>query len=135
MFSQESTAATKAIDADTMADIDRQLKKWNHQAIFLRCIHGFLTFSATVCSFLVAAKSNDPTFTSYISSLAFGAAVWIGLLSAFDLGSKANRFRKAWRLLRVQVFRYKQNKVPADAVIAMYALTEELIGDVREEPK
>ena len=123
------------IDEATMADMELQLSAWRRQAIILRSIHGFLTFAATVCSFLVAAKSSDERYRDYIPWLSFGAAVSIGLLSAFDLGSKANRLRRAWRILRIQIFRYKQKKVAGESVIAMYALAEELIGDVREEPK
>ena len=119
----------------TLKDIETQIKKWKKQAVTLRSVHATLTISATFCSFLVAAFSSNEKFqTTALPFFSFGAAVSIGLLSAFDLGSKANRLRRAWRLIRVQIFRYNQHNVSAETLIATYAMAEELIGDVREEP-
>jgi hypothetical protein len=67
----------------------------------LRVVHAFLTIMATVCSLLVAAKISAFK-PDYIQWLSFMAAVSVGLLSAFDLGSKANRLRRAWRRLRAR---------------------------------
>jgi hypothetical protein len=119
---------------EALGSIEKSLKIWGRQAIYLRVIHALLTFSAVVCSLLVAAKirSFGP---DYVEWLSFGAAVSIGLISAFDLGSKANRIRRAWRKLRTAYLRYKAGKLAADDLIKIYEESEDIIGDVREEPK
>jgi predicted ATP-dependent protease len=138
LFTKDSAAAAgrnpEKLSEDTLKDIETQIKKWKKQAVTLRSVHATLTIAATFCSFLVAAFSSKEDFRTALPFFSFGAAVSIGLLSAFDLGSKANRLRRAWRLIRVQIFRYKQDKVTAETLIATYAMAEELIGDVREEP-
>jgi hypothetical protein len=137
LFLKDGVAAGKPsakLSEDTLRDIETQIKKWKQQAVTLRSLHATLTVAATFCSFVVAAFSSRDDFRPILPFFSFGAAVSIGLLSAFDLGSKANRLRRAWRLIRVQIFRYKQHKVSDDTLIATYAMAEELIGDVREEP-
>jgi hypothetical protein len=55
--------------------------------------------------------------------------------SAFDLGSKANRLRRAWRRLRTELLRFENRLSTEEDLIKVYALAEEIIGDVKEEPK
>lgn len=126
-----------AINKDSvLIDINARLKTWGRQTNYLRTVHALLTFSATVCSFLVASKVTDENSAvrPYISWVSFTAAVCIGILSAFDLGSKANRVRKAWRILNVSLMRYKKGKLSIGELLDKYLQAEEIIGDVREEP-
>jgi hypothetical protein len=134
----EITISDEQIDHDSVLnDINHQLKKWSLQTNYLRLVHALLTISATVSSFLVASKVADQgsVIRPYISWIAFTAAVSVGLLSAFDLGSKANRVRRAWRILNVSLMRYKKGKLPIEQLLEKYFEAEEIIGDVREEPK
>jgi hypothetical protein len=126
-----------AINKDAVLnDINARLKTWSRQTNYLRTLHALLTFTATVCSFLVASKvtDNDSIVRPYISWVSFTAAVCIGILSAFDLGSKANRVRRAWRILNVSLMRYRKGKLPIEELLNIYLQAEEIIGDVREEP-
>jgi hypothetical protein len=43
-----------------LAEIDRSLTQWQRDARLLRLAHAAFTLSATVCSFLVAAKVKIP---------------------------------------------------------------------------
>ena len=124
------------INDPVLKEIKYQLTTWKSQTNYLRIIHALLTISATVCSFLVASKvsDQDSIVRPYIAWLSFIAAVSIGLLSAFDLGSKANRVRRAWRILNVSLMRYEKGKLPIENLLEKYLEAEEIIGDVREEP-
>jgi hypothetical protein len=123
-----------SLKTETLEQIRGSLKKWNRDAAMLRVVHAFLTIMATVCSLLVAAKISAFK-PDYIQWLSFMAAVSVGLLSAFDLGSKANRLRRAWRRLRTELLRFENGLSKEEELIKAYALAEEIIGDVKEEPK
>lgn len=63
------------------------------------------------------------------------AALAISLLSAFDLGSKANGMRNAWRILTAAVWRYMyEENFPLEKLIVAYEEAEKKIGDVKESP-
>ena len=115
--------------------ISKIVERWYQQARMLRYIHAFLGFLAIACSLLVASKIN--TFTpDLIQWLAFVAALSTGLLSGFDLGSKANRMMRAWRLLNAYTIKYEEDsQMPIEQVINAYIEAEKLIGDVKEEPQ
>lgn len=116
------------------SEISKQLRRWTLLAGVLRALHIVLGTMATVCSLLVAAKINSFDRIT-IEWLSFGAAVAIGLLSAFDLGSKANRFRRAWRRLNIAVVRFSDDEnFSKENLFAAYEAAEEMIGDVKEEP-
>ena len=131
------TSGASQLDNDTLEEIKSSIGHWSRDANILRVIHGIFTALATLCSFLVAAKSGDKNSILYphISWFSFTAAVSIGILSAFDLGSKANRHRKAWRHMRAQLFKYNDGLISSEKLIEAYAYAEEVIGDVKEEPK
>lgn len=116
-------------------EITKQLRIWQFQAISLRCVHVFLGLIAVVCSLVVAAKINS--FSSvYIEWLAVTAAIATGLLSAFDLGLKANRTRAAWRILNAGKLRYESDPdTPISALVDAYEKGESYIGDVKECPQ
>ena len=133
-MTNEPSISEEAINNDSVLnDIDDRLKKWGYQTNYLRVIHALLTISATVSSFLVASKVSDlySPIRPHISWISFVAAVSVGLLSAFDLGSKANRVRRAWRLLNVSLMKYKKGKMPIEKLLDIYLEAEEIIGDVR----
>ncbi|HII92009.1 MAG TPA: hypothetical protein HA262_07545 [Methanosarcina sp.] len=82
---------------------------------------------------MVASKV---TFFFSTEVYAFIAALSIGLSNGFDLGSKANRTRKAWRQLNTAIFSYELNpNYTIDELIKAYYDAETIIGDVKENPK
>ena len=134
--SSDASSATaplvRPLEQGTLDEIEKALERWQVQTRALRTVHAILTVAATACSLLVAAKVLADRFVSFA---AFGAALSIGLLSAFDLGSKANRLRRAWRLLRAEFLRFRENRCDAERLIDTYLIAEDIIGDVKEEPR
>lgn len=122
-------------ESETFNDLKKQCNAWKLEGSLLRTVHALLGIAAIVSSLLVAAKINS--FESeQIEWLAFLAAVSVGVLNGFDIGSKANRMRRAWRKLNAAVLRYEG--IPGQGienVIKAYEEGEIIIGDVKEEPK
>jgi hypothetical protein len=116
-------------------EILKHLKRWELQAGLLRTVHVLLGISAVFCSLLVAAKINSIDKV-YIEWLAFMAALSVGIQTGFDLGNKANRVRRAWRLVNWSYLKYKAgNEHTIDNLIDDYKLGEEIVGDVKEVVK
>ena len=106
------------------------LRNWRFFAITLRWVHVLLVMIAVGCSLLVASRILSQSETSQ-GWLAFGAAVAVGLQAALNLGDKANRFRRAWRLLNRSLMLYEApNNDGIKQLVEDYACAEELIGDV-----
>jgi hypothetical protein len=97
-------------------------------------LHAALGIVAIVSSLLVAAKLT--IFEIPTEWLAFTAAVSVGLMLAFNLGSRANLMRRAWLLLNTAVLAYKNGASSAvKELIEAYADAEAIIGDVKAEVK
>lgn len=115
--------------------IKMQLRKTNQQAFWLRLVHALLSISSIVCSLLVAAKINsfEPVLIEW---LAFMAAASVGIMSGFDLGSKANRMRRAWRRLNAAIIEFEEDSnTTIEELIEAYKDAEQIIGDVKEKPR
>lgn len=109
-------------------------KVWSFQASLLRLLHILLGLVATICSVLVAMdlKHIDAERKKW---LAFSAAVSFSILSAFDLGDKANRTRTAWREMNTALIKYQEGVDTSKAkLIDMYEQAEMTIGDVKPNP-
>ena len=114
--------------------ISKQLWKWWWLASALRFFHFLLVFSTIASSLLVASKINSFQPVQ-IEWLAFTAALSTGLLSGFDLGSKANRMRTAWRKLYAATILFEEEpKTTLEYIVNTYKEAEEIIGDVKEKP-
>lgn len=122
-------------ESETLEQLKKRRRTWIYQGHSLRIIHALLGITAIVSSLLVAAKINS--FKSeHIEWLAFTAAVSIGLLNGFDIGSKANRMIRAWRKLNTAIFRYEgSSDATIEELIKAYEEAEIIIGDVKEEPR
>ena len=116
------------------SEIDRQLRRWSTQARLLRSIHATLGIASTLSSVLVAAKINSFTTVS-LEWLAAIAAASTSLLSTFDLGSKSNRMRNAWRTLNAARIRFEVDEaMTIQGLVKVYEDAEFIIGDVKEKP-
>jgi hypothetical protein len=112
-----------------------ELTRWRRQAGVLRVAHLVLGSATIVFSVIVASqiRSLNPDIVSW---LAAGSAIAAGLLTGFDLGSKANRMRNAWRNLNTAVMQFQEDpSYTVETLISVYSKSEALIGDVKEEPK
>jgi hypothetical protein len=52
------------------------------------------------------------------------------MLTAFNLGTKSNNVRNAWRMLNSAIIKFNHNIIPKKEVIAAYEVGEALIGGV-----
>ena len=67
---------------------------------------------------------------------AFIAALTIAFLTAFNLGTKSNNTRNAWRLLNTAILRFNQGILGKNEVINAYESGEALIGGISfSQPK
>lgn len=117
--------------------IQRQLTIWDFEAWILRVLQASLSIIAIASSLLVAAKI-DAFQWKYIEWLPIISALSTGLLSGFDLSSKANKMRRAWRKLHAAVILFEEDKSPTmDFLIKTYAEAEDIYGDWKkiQEPK
>ena len=84
---------------------------------------------AIVLTITVASKVI--TDDSLFSWIAWGAAIATGLLTSFNLGTKSNNMRNAWRMLNEAKIRYEIEKdMSVEKLVDAYRDGEKLIGDV-----
>jgi hypothetical protein len=112
--------------------IEATFKAWRGQALRLRIVHVTLLVSASVFSILTAsdvASRARPFF-------AVAAALSVGVLSALDLGVKANGLRNAWRHMNAAMARYgSMPSFTVEQLIQAYEDAETLIGDLPSGPR
>jgi hypothetical protein len=111
--------------------LEATFKAWEGQAFRLR-IHVSLLVSASVFSILTASDlvARARPFC------AVAAALSVGILSALDLGAKANGLRNAWRHMNAAMARYAS--IPTftvEQLIQAYEDAETLIGDLPSGPR
>jgi hypothetical protein len=111
-------------------EIAKAKKNWERQTVILRSIHAILVITAIISSLIVASEWK--TFDTEIKYFGFLAALTVGLSSALDIGSKANRMRRAWRRLNVAIIKFEEKLISMDELIKIYGESEEIIGDVKE---
>lgn len=122
------------MDRKVPSEITKQLNRWNFHSRVLRISHFVLVLTATICTVLVAAKLTTfpPELVQWLAAL---SAVSVSLISAFDLGSKANRMKWAWRKLNSAIILFQEDQeTTIKQLIKAYEKGEEIIGDVKEEP-
>jgi len=107
------------------------LPVWNRLAKSLQRIYVVLGVVATISSLVVA------TFTAEMGPLgvkivSFLLALSIGLMTAFDVGSKANAARGAWRILNAATLAYANDpSFTIGDLYKQYVAGEALLGDIK----
>lgn len=115
--------------------IIENLKSWNRIARSLRFIFVFLGCAATV-SGLIATTFTEQLGFFWTKMFTFAASASIGLLTAFDIGGKANAVRRAWRNLQTAVLRYQEDSAyELSSLLEEYKRGEEAVGDVNYIPQ
>lgn len=113
-------------------EIARTFRSWRTQARWLRIVHVTLLVAASAFSILAASGIDE----SYRRGFAIAAAISVGILSALDLGVKANGFRNAWRHMNAAMARF--HSIPdftPEQLITAYEEAETLIGDLPSGPR
>ena len=111
-------------------EISHAINAWYRGSNILRFLHISLGLMAIVLTITVASKviAADDSLFSWI---AWGAAIATGLLTSFNLGTKSNNMRNAWRILNEAKIRYEIEKdMPVEKLVDAYRDGEKLIGDV-----
>jgi len=115
-------------------EILEHLHRWSVHAEALRLLYDLLGITGTIFSLLIAM--NIKQLRRYTQWLAFAAALSFGIISAFDIGDKANRTRQAWRQLNAAVLRYQSiTDVRIEDLINEYQRAENIVGDVKPNPR
>jgi len=128
----ESPVSKKISEEEYVLEIKKHLRRWEIMAGLLRTAHIALGLMSVFFSLLVAAKINSIEKV-YLEWFAFLAAFSVGIQTGFDLGSKANRFRRAWRHVNWSYLKYLSNDgYTIDKLIDEYKAGEEIVGDVKE---
>jgi RNA polymerase subunit RPABC4/transcription elongation factor Spt4 len=127
----DMSAIFKGRIKDELPEVIPFLTRWANKSGNLRFLQILLGFLSTFFSILTTTVLSVQGIDSYYSKyFAFIAAVSIGLMTAFDLGTKSNNMTKAWRHLIAVVIKFNQKLCEKDAVIDAYIESEHIIGDV-----
>jgi len=128
----QTTAVRAAEPAPTPRElpdeIDAELRGWRRSAALLQGVQVLLAVVAVISSILVAAQMK--LSQTQIRWLAVLSAIATSMLSAFDPGGEANRFRNAWRVLNSAVVRFQNDQsVAVSTLFDAYDKGEKTIGD------
>jgi hypothetical protein len=130
--------ASAAIAASEMAPAAREippeiadnLKRWVWIANSLRILQVVLGILGTASALLVTTFTEQLR-VRWIKICSFTAALAIGILSAFDVGSKADSTRRAWRHLTTAILKYHSDTTfTITQLIDAYTEAEAMVGDV-----
>lgn len=116
--------------AKLLKDYSDQANHWNWQINLCRFIQVVLGTVALVCTAvltLFAGNDNHPTLRMV---LAASAAVSLALLNGLGVGAKADRWRQAWRYLRVAIDMRLTEAISDKQLVSAYGAAENLIGGV-----
>jgi hypothetical protein len=107
------------------------LPVWNTLAKRLQATYVALGVVAT-CSSLVVATFTSELGPVWVKVVSFLLALSIGLITAFDIGAKANAARNAWRLLNAGSLAYANDSTFAiQDLYKQYMAGEALLGDIK----
>jgi hypothetical protein len=112
------------------AQISSNLRKWQWMARSLRIVQVGLGLLGTASALTVTTFAAD-IGTLWVKICSFVAALCIGLLAAFDIGSKANATRQACRHLNRAILRYLHlPESSLDDLIDSYSQAQDMVGGV-----
>jgi hypothetical protein len=120
-------------DRKVWSKIIKEHNIWYLMANWMRALHIILGILTVVCSLLVASHIDSFSQT-LIEWLAFIAALSVGLQSAFDLGARINRLRRAWWSVNVALMKFDSDpEFLIRDLIKAYEKGQELSGEPKEE--
>jgi hypothetical protein len=125
-----STISSRKVN-DEIPDIIPFLKIWKTKANVLRFLQILLRSLSVIFSLVTTTLLNVSTIDNNLAKIsAFIAAVSIGLMTAFDLGTKSNNMMNACRQLNASAIRFNNGECDKKDVISAYIEGEKLIGNV-----
>ena len=107
------------------------LPVWHKLASGLQKSYVILGVLATVASLVVVAFTAELS-DMWIKILVMIPSLCLGLMTAFDLGNKANNARAAWRVLNAAVLSYENDETfTIQDLQKQYAAGEALLGEIK----
>ncbi|MFI5297729.1 MAG: hypothetical protein ACHREM_06475 [Polyangiales bacterium] len=126
------------IDSQLTARYEAQVKTWQGLGTALRVAQVLLGTIGIVAQIAATAANrvhDDGSWANARMACSVIAAVAVGVLYAFGIGPKSNRYGEAWRLLRVELDRFAAGQRSRDDLISAYELGERRIGGVDFMPR
>jgi len=109
--------------------IEEQWEKWHWQTNLLRACRILFYLIGTGCVAVIVAFA-DKLDARILSILSLSAGMAVGAVSAFGWARKANRMRRAWRMVSAARLRYLTGVRDIEYLIDVYERAESIIGDV-----
>lgn len=133
--SQQTNSTPTLIPVSTavLQDIEDKLATWAKMANWLQATLIILGVLAIGCSLFITAFAGSDflgTNNTAIRILAFVTTLFLTLITSFNLSTKANNCRSAWRHLNKALYSYKSKRIDGDALIKAYEEGENILGSV-----
>jgi hypothetical protein len=114
------------------AEILSHLHDWEKMANWDRGLQMALGVTGLAAALALSTFADFFKSPYWTKMLAFIAALCFGVLSAFDIGGKADAARTGWRHLNTAILKYQNNpKYTIDNLIDAYSDGEAMVGNVR----
>jgi len=132
---QQNNSTQNPIPVSTavLQDIEEKLVTWYKMANWLQATLIILGVLAIGCSLFITAFAGSDFLeknNTEIRILAFVTTLFLTLITSFNLSSKANNCRNAWRHLNKALYSYKSKRIDGDALIKAYEEGENILGSV-----
>lgn len=132
VISREQNLTTK-VNEELLNKTMHQLKNWNLLSNMLRTLHLTFGLIGIICPFLVASFADEFDLILY-KIIAFIGALSITIFWKFDIGTKANNFRQAWKILDIAYTYYLEDPSKTMELARAKEKGEKIIGSVNPNP-
>src|SRR5262245_1505017 len=108
------------------------MRDWGRFGNGLRTLQIFLGVGSMTAALLVATFTDELMQQGFaLKGASFTAALFAGLLTAFNIGGKADALRRAWRHVTAAILRYEAGTHGGILdLIKAYEEAEVIVGDV-----
>ncbi|MBE9584023.1 hypothetical protein IM792_06140 [Mucilaginibacter sp. JRF] len=129
-----SNSGTPASISEIEKDIVEALKVYHSMAIKLHSIYvvlGLIAISSSVfVTTFVSGSLQSGVYKDALPYVSFAATASLTLITAFNLGNKANNCRKGWRYLHYAFARYKADIIKLPELLKARDEAETILGGV-----
>ncbi|MBN1397598.1 MAG: hypothetical protein JXA06_06170 [Bacteroidetes bacterium] len=132
-FYSNTTGQSSGMLRNIPTELHQREQMWRIGAEFHRLSYLVLALIGTISWILIF--TDVARLRPYHRWLALASALAFGIISAFDLGTKANQFRDGYRILNTATMRYEVDSTfTIDQLINAYQEGERTIGSVKPNP-
>ncbi|HEX5150682.1 MAG TPA: hypothetical protein VFW07_04505 [Parafilimonas sp.] len=123
------TPNNQQVDAEFLMKIKTRLKKMKATANWVGGLLIALGALAIVSSLFITAFADTVDILA-IKIVAFASTLFITLIGAFNLPSKANDTRNGWKHLNNAVIQFEASVIDAKTLIKAYEDSENMLGTI-----